>query len=126
MSWQVYVDSNLLGTGKVDKAAIIGLQGGVWAHSAGFDISTAEQQAIIKGYTAPDTLQASGIRLAGQKYFTLSVVDRTIQGKKGADGAVIVKTKQAIIIATYVGPVQSPELTPIVESLADYLIGSGY
>ncbi|KAF9042995.1 profilin [Panaeolus papilionaceus] len=126
MSWQTYVDSNLLGTGKVAKAAIIGLQGGVWAHSPDFNISTAEQQAIIKGYSAPDTLQASGVRLGGEKYFTLSVLDRTIQGKKGPDGAVIVKTKQAVIIATYVAPVQSPELTPIVESLADYLINVGY
>ncbi|PPQ85120.1 hypothetical protein CVT25_004220 [Psilocybe cyanescens] len=126
MSWQTYVDSNLLGTGKVAKAAIIGLAGGVWASSPGFTISPEEQKAIIAGFGTPDAIQASGVRLAGQKFFTLSVVDRTIQAKKGADGAVIVKTKQAVLIAEYTGPIQAPEVTPTVEGLADYLISVGY
>ena len=34
----VYVDSNLVGSGKVTKAAIIGQQGGVWATSPGFAV----------------------------------------------------------------------------------------
>jgi hypothetical protein len=38
MSWQGYVDQQLLGTGFVNKAAIIGLNGGVWAQSAGFAV----------------------------------------------------------------------------------------
>ncbi|KAH9476062.1 Profilin-1A [Psilocybe cubensis] len=126
MSWQAYVDNNLLGTGKVAKAAILGLAGGVWAKSPGFDITPEEQKAIIAGFSAPDTIQASGVRLAGQKFYTLFVIDRTIQAKKAADGVVIVKTKQAVLVAEYVGPVQAPEVTPIVEGLADYLISVGY
>ena len=43
-----------------------------------------------------------------------------------ADGAVLVKTKQAILIAEYVSPTQAGEATVIVENLADYLIGVGY
>ncbi|KAF8192911.1 profilin [Pholiota molesta] len=104
MSWQTYVDTNLVGTGKIAKAAVLGQQGGVWAASPGF----------------------TGVRLAGQKYFTLSADPRSIQSKKGADGAIIVKTKQAILVAVYVGPTQAPEVTPIVEGLADYLISTGY
>lgn len=38
MSWQGYVDQQLLGTGFVNKAAIIGLNGGIWAQSAGFAV----------------------------------------------------------------------------------------
>ena len=38
MSWQAYVDSNLLGTGHVSQAAIYGLNGGEWAKSAGFQV----------------------------------------------------------------------------------------
>lgn len=38
MSWQAYVDTNLLGTGKVQKAAIFGLDGSQWATSAGFTV----------------------------------------------------------------------------------------
>ena len=36
-----YVDTNLLGSGRVSKAAIIGQQGGIWATSAGFTVSNA-------------------------------------------------------------------------------------
>jgi hypothetical protein len=43
-----------------------------------------------------------------------------------ADGAVIVKTKQAILIGEYAAPVQAPEATPVVETLADYLISVSY
>lgn len=39
MSWQSYVDTNLVGTGNVTQAAIIGLKGGVWASSSGFTVS---------------------------------------------------------------------------------------
>jgi profilin len=39
---------------------------------------------------------------------------------------VLVKTKQAVLVAEYIAPVQAAEATPVVESLADYLIGVGY
>lgn len=38
MSWQGYVDNQLLGTGSVSQAAIYGLNGGKWAASAGFEV----------------------------------------------------------------------------------------
>ncbi|PBK99871.1 profilin [Armillaria gallica] len=126
MSWQTYVDTNLVGSGRISKAAIIGQQGGVWAASAGYNLSTEEQNAIINGYNDVTKVQASGIRVAGQKFFTLQANPRSIYGKKGADGIVIVKTKQAILVAEYVAPTQAPEATPIVEGLADYLINVGY
>lgn len=40
MSWQAYVDTNLVGTGAVTQAGIYGLNGGgVWASSPGFSVS---------------------------------------------------------------------------------------
>jgi profilin len=42
------------------------------------------------------------------------------------DGAILVKTKQAVLVAEYMGPIQAGEATPVVENLADYLIGVGY
>jgi profilin len=39
MSWQAYVDDQLIATGQVNKACIIGLNGGMWAQSAGFAVS---------------------------------------------------------------------------------------
>lgn len=32
------VDTNLVGTGKIARAAILGQQGGVWATSAGYEV----------------------------------------------------------------------------------------
>ncbi|KAK0489312.1 profilin [Armillaria novae-zelandiae] len=126
MSWQAYVDDNLVGSGRISKAAIIGQQGGVWATTAGYSLSPEEQNAIINGYKNVSTVQASGIRAAGQKFFTLQANERSIYGKKAADGIVIVKTKQAILVAEYIAPIQAAEATPIVEGLADYLISVGY
>ncbi|KAH9965258.1 profilin [Russula dissimulans] len=126
MSWQAYVDTNLVGTGKVYRAAIQGQQGGLWAASSGYNLSTEEQNEIVKAHTDLNKTQSSGIRLAGQKYFTLQADSRSIYLKKGADGAVLVRTKQAILVAEYKAPVQAAEATPVVESLADYLISVGY
>ena len=38
----------------------------------------------------------------------------------------VVKTKQAALVAVYGPPNQAGECTPIVESLADYLIERSY
>jgi profilin len=43
-----------------------------------------------------------------------------------ADGCLLVKTKQAVLVAEYVAPVQQAEAVKIVEGLADYLISVGY
>ncbi|KAI0646234.1 profilin [Trametes meyenii] len=126
MSWQAYVDTNLVGSGKISKAAIIGLAGGVWASSPGYTLSADEQKAIVNSFNNPDEARAHGFRLASQKFLTLRADERSIYGKKAADGAILVKTKQAVLVAEYAGPIQAPEATPVVESLADYLIGVGY
>ncbi|KAG9311405.1 profilin [Chiua virens] len=126
MSWQVYVDQNLIGSQKVSKAAILGHKGGVWATSAGYNLSPEEQKAVIAAFNNTAATQVNGIRLAGQKFFTLRCDPERVYGKKGADGCVLVKTKQAILVTEYVAPTQAPEATPIVEGLADYLKNVGY
>jgi len=70
--------------------------------------------------------QSKGIRAAGNKYFFLQSTDRSIYGKKAADGIIVVKTKQAILVAVYEQPIQAAEATPIVEGVADYLISVNY
>ncbi|KAF8876935.1 profilin [Infundibulicybe gibba] len=126
MSWQAYVDTNLVGTGKIAKAAILGLQGGVWAFSPGFTISTDEQKKVVDAYKNLEGVRTSGLVVAGIKYFTLSADGRSIYLKKGANGVVIVKTTQAVLVALYEAPCQAPEATPVVEGLADYLIAAKY
>ncbi|KNC97293.1 profilin [Spizellomyces punctatus DAOM BR117] len=126
MSWQAYVDSNLIGTGKIQQAAIHGLDGSLWATSKGFSVAQNEVQTLIKSFTDASTIRASGIHLNGSKYFTLRADDRSIYGKQGQGGVVIVKTKQAVLIGVYDAPVQAGEATKVVEGLADYLISVNY
>lgn len=108
-------------------------------------LSPQEQKDIVASFSDKTKTQANGLRVAGQKFFTLQVSDRSVYLKKGVwfkstcpqppvssqsyfqgDGVIIVKTKQAILVAEYVAPIQAPEATPVVEGLADYLIGVGY
>ncbi|KAG8982948.1 profilin, required for normal timing of actin polymerization in response to thermal stress [Tulasnella sp. JGI-2019a] len=126
MSWQEYVDNNLVGSGKVTRAAILGQKGGVWAKSSGFEIPVAEQTAILNIFSNPENAQATGARIAGVKYFALQVTPQSFYGKKAADGCVIRKTKQAVIVTVYDAPVQAQECTSTVESLGDYLESVGY
>ncbi|KAI5481816.1 hypothetical protein MNV49_000093 [Pseudohyphozyma bogoriensis] len=120
------VDSNLLGTGKIEKAAILGQQGGIWASSPGYTLDTTEQSNIVGAFVDPSKVQAEGIRAAGTKFFTLQANDRSVYGKKGEAGIVTVKTKQAVLVAEYPAGVTPGDATKIVEDLADYLIGVGF
>jgi profilin len=52
----------------------------------------------------------------------LPFLSNTFQG----DGAILVKTKKAILIAEYTAPIQAPEATTVAENLADYLISVSY
>lgn len=106
-----YVDNNLIGTGKVSHAAILGQKGGVWAASTGFTVSmeligtspiiaectigdgcayiqlsTEEQNAAVQAFNNPDNTLQTGVRLAGNKYFALSADSRHIMGKKQVSG----------------------------------------
>ncbi|KAH8110212.1 profilin [Phellopilus nigrolimitatus] len=126
MSWQAYVDTNLVGTGKIARAAILGLQGGVWATSAGYNLSPEEQKAVVTAFTNPSQTQSHGIKLAGQKFFTLQASEQHVYGKKGPDGCVLVKTNQAVLVTEYAAPTQAGEATTVVERLADYLKSVNY
>lgn len=41
MSWQDYIDNQLLASNCVQKAAIAGLDGGIWAKSSNFEVIIA-------------------------------------------------------------------------------------
>lgn len=45
-------------------------------------LSVQEQKAAVDAFKNPDTVLASGVRLANQKFFAISANDRSIYGKK--------------------------------------------
>ncbi|GAB7364577.1 hypothetical protein MBLNU230_g5384t1 [Neophaeotheca triangularis] len=128
-----YTLQGLVGTGNVDKAAIFNNEGNsVWATSAGFTVSPQEMQEVVTAYKdkgdaqGVKQVQSTGLHVGGERFVVLKADDRSIYGKKGREGVVIVKTQQAILVTHYPETVQPGSAANTVEQLADYLIGVGY
>jgi len=47
MSWQSYVDDQLISTNMIKNAVIAGHDGNIWASSAGFNVTAAELKVIL-------------------------------------------------------------------------------
>lgn len=71
-------------------------------------------------------VQSNGLRIAGERYVVIKADDRSLYGKKGKEGIVIVKTVLAILVTHYPETVQPGAATNTVEQLGDYLISVGY
>ncbi|KAK1778616.1 profilin [Copromyces sp. CBS 386.78] len=133
MSWQAYVDTSLVGTGHLDKGAIISAAGdSTWAATPGFTLSPEEMKFIAavvaengKGPNV-DKVFAEGIHVGGQRYVAFNIEGRHVYGRQGKTGVIIVKTTQAILVAHYGENHTAGNSTQAVEALADYLIKSGY
>jgi len=127
MSWQAYIDTSLVGTGTVDEAAIFSKDGkDSWAVSPGFKITPEELKNIISGLSAPDPLWAEGFKVNGAKYMMVRAEENLIVAKKGKEGMVVARTKQALILAHHGDEVLTQACTNTVEGLATYLLESGY
>ncbi|CAO3573517.1 unnamed protein product [Mortierella alpina] len=126
MSWQSYVDTNLVSTGKVSKASIFGLDGSLWATSPDFKIGGEEVKKLIAAFTDISDIAANGLYLEGAKYVFLRNPDNSIYARNGATGVCCTKTSQAIIVGYYSENMQGGDCNQVVETLAQYLVGAGY
>lgn len=126
MSWQDYVDNQLIASQCVSKACIAGHDGGVWAKSEGFDVTKEELAKLVQGFDKTEILTSGGVTLAGQRHIYLSGTDRVVRAKLGKTGVHCMKTQQAVIVAIYEEPVQPQQAASVVEKLGDYLITCGY
>lgn len=126
MSWQHYVDDQLVGTGHVKKAIIIGHDGSSWSASPGFTIKPDEAKKLVAAFADSSSSLTQGIYLAGERYLVLKADGRSIYARKGTSGFVAVKTVQAVIISLYDESIQPGRCTTITERLADYLIENNY
>ncbi|KAL8985788.1 MAG: hypothetical protein Q9205_000585 [Flavoplaca limonia] len=121
---------SLVASGNIDKAAIFNSEGtSVWASSPSFTVAPAEIQAVVASFADKEDVkkvQSEGFHVASEKFITLKSDDRSLYGKKGKEGVVIVKTKQAILVAHYPESVQPGSAATTVEQLGDYLIKVGY
>ncbi|XP_023336151.1 profilin [Eurytemora carolleeae] len=126
MSWQSYVDDQLLATKVVTKAVIAGHDGSIWATSEGFKVTTEDIKKILANFENRDLLAQNGITVAETRYIYLSSTDRVLRARKGNSGVHVMKTEQAVIICQYEEPVVPEQCAAVTEKLGEYLITVGY
>jgi profilin len=128
MSWQPYVDTSLVGSGKIVAGAIVGHDGSVWAASPSIasKVTAEETKKLVTAFGDPNGIRSEGFRVAGTKYITIMSTDREIYGKSGASGICCCKTKQAVVVGLYDEKTVSGEAAKIVGALGDYLISVNY
>jgi len=126
MSWQSYVDDQLLNTKMVTHAVICGHDGNIWAKSADFVVTPEELKSLISKYADTSMLAQSGITVAGKKYMYLSSTDKVIRAKKGTSGVHAIKTTQTYIVCVYEDPIVPEQAASVTEKLGDYLIQVGF
>jgi len=129
MSWQSYVDDQLLGTKLIKHAVICGHDGNIWASSQGFNVTSQELVDLIKKFDNVEVLAANGVRIAGIKYMYLSSEDRAlkvVRAKKEKTGVHCIKTTQTFIVCIYEHPVLPGEAAQTTEKLGDHLMQSGF
>ena len=122
MSWQAYVDDNLVKSGMVSAAGIYDLQGNPWAYSAGFAAQVAEVAAVSAHFAAPAGLAATGATVAGIKYmFVRGEENAEIYVKKGAEGVYFFRCNTCIIVGHHNDKIQPGQCSATVAKLGDFL-----
>merc|ERR1712112_61537 len=72
MSWQSYVDDQLISTKVIKNAVIAGHDGNIWAASAGFPVTAEELKSLLGKYASTDQLAMNGVTIGGVKYMFIS------------------------------------------------------
>ena len=118
----------MIATQCVTGAAIIGLDGSVWA-AKNLALKAGEGKVLVTLFPKDDAGTAAafsnGIMVGGVKHLCIRADKRSVYGKKGAGGVVLVKTIQCVIIGKYDESIQPGQATTVVEKLGDYLIENG-
>ncbi|RVD85268.1 uncharacterized protein DFL_003594 [Arthrobotrys flagrans] len=125
-----YVDTSLVGTGNIDKAAIFSAAGdSVWAATPDFQIKPEEVKAILAnldkhGNDSP--FFTSGIHIGSVKFLNVAHDEDHVYARQKKEGLVIIRTKQALIIAHHPETVDRFKAVDTTKALTDYLKGVGY
>jgi len=130
MSWQGYIDDQLISSGRVKHAVICGHDGNVWATSKDFKPTPEELRSIIGKFDNVETLASTGITINGSKYMYISREAerplKVVRAKKGTSGVHCIKTGQTYIMCVYEDPIVPEQTAVVAEKLGDYLLGVGF
>jgi len=134
MSWDSYIDNMIeqskdeKGNTHIDKASIFGLDTNTWTSATcekALKVNPEEAQALAKCFKEGnfEQLQMNGVRMEGEKYQLLNVLDnKLILAKKKDKGALsIQKSKTAMVIAHCPEGGQHGNTNKAVGVISDYL-----
>ncbi|KNG88621.1 profilin [Aspergillus nomiae NRRL 13137] len=117
-----YVDSSLMGSGQFDKAAILSHDlSGTEAYSPGFTISVEELKELAAAFDNSGVAMTNGFHVGGEKFVAIRADERSLYGKKGKEGIVVVKAKSCVMIAHHPETIQTTNAATVVENLVDYI-----
>ncbi|KAJ5652896.1 hypothetical protein N7486_001187 [Penicillium sp. IBT 16267x] len=120
--WQGYVDSSLMGSGQFDKAGILAADfSGLEAQSPTFTLTQDDINSLAVAFTNPDDAFAKGFSIGGEKFVAIKADARSLYGKKGKEGAIVVRASSCTMIAHHGENVQTTNAATVVENLVDYL-----
>ena len=126
--WTAYITNLLASSACIKRAAIVGLDGAIWARSEGaneFKATEPELKKFVALFEKIHEVPGKGCELEGIHYIVPRTEDNLIFGKKDKTGLFASKTKTAILIACYEGE-NAAEARVAVEKLAQYLTEAGY
>ncbi len=127
MSWDAYVQEQMLATQCVSAGGIYSRENGEpWAQSGGFNAEAKDVSALASalGSGNCDAL-CDGVHLNGKKYMFLRGDTEAILFKRGQDGGVAVVTDKAVLIGLYEEGTTMADCHQVVGKLADYLQTQG-
>lgn len=123
MSWQHYVDIDLIRTGSVTQAGIYDLQGNPWAYSQNppFAAQKAEVAAVSRHFSAPAGLAATGVVIAGVRYLYIrGTANDMIYVKNGNTGVYFFRCNTCIIVGYHDGSILPGDTMDAVTKLGDF------
>ncbi|CAN7996800.1 unnamed protein product [Ixodes hexagonus] len=130
MSWQAYVDNQILNQVSCKVAAIAGLtDGAIWAkhEEPNMTITQQELKTIADTMrTNPTVFNESGVRLGGEKYICINAEPSLVRARKGSSALIAVATNTCLLIAATTDGVSPGTLNTVVEKLGDYLRANNY
>ncbi|EPS26373.1 Profilin-2 [Penicillium oxalicum] len=124
-TWQAYVDSSLMGSGQFQKAGVLAADfSGLEAATPGFALSQEDINSLASAFTSSDNAFANGFSIAGEKYVCIKADERSLYGKKGKEGAIVVRASACTMIGVHGATVQTTNAATVVENLIDYINGA--
>ncbi|KAI9298540.1 Profilin/allergen [Neoconidiobolus thromboides FSU 785] len=128
MSWQAFVDTNLIGSNNFNKALIIDHQNNVWATSEEkLHLSKEDFNVLEQAYEKPEVIFTHGFTIREKKYRTIKADNRSVYGKADNSGGItIVKTNRCYLIGFYDDGVKPGFASATIEELGDQLIEANF